>query len=134
MSVASVPTSQRAVVIHKTGGPSALEYSESYDAPKPEAVQANQILIKNVFAGINFIDTNVRKGAMPTNLPIISGVEGAGTVVTAGSEQFSSSHLAVRLATWVSASSHTQNTHWWTQINAYLSLTKTSPLKTSAEL
>lgn len=86
MAIASFPTSQRAAVVHKTGGPSAIEYTETYPAPKLEDVQPNSVLIKNVFAGVNFIDTNVRKGAMPAPLPIIPGMEGAGIVVAAGSE------------------------------------------------
>lgn len=86
MPAATIPASQRAVVIHTVGGPSALQFTETYDTPKPESVQANQILIKNVFAGINFIDTNVRKGAMPAKLPIIPGMEGAGIVIAVGSD------------------------------------------------
>ncbi|WPG98199.1 Hypothetical protein R9X50_00098600 [Acrodontium crateriforme] len=86
MAADTVPTTQRAAVVHKTGGPSAIEYTVAYDAPKLDDVQPNSVLIKNVFAGVNFIDTNVRKGAMPAKLPIIPGMEGAGVVVAAGSE------------------------------------------------
>ena len=86
MPSVTIPSAQRAVVIHKVGGPSALQFTESYDAPKPDSIAENQILVKNVFAGINFIDTNVRKGAMPATLPIIPGMEGAGTVVAVGKD------------------------------------------------
>lgn len=90
MPSATIPSSQPAVVINKVGGPSALEFNQAYESPKVEQIQANQVLVKNVFAGINFIDTNVRKGAMPANLPIIPGMEGSGTVVAAGADAIGS--------------------------------------------
>jgi hypothetical protein len=47
-----------------------------------------QVLVKNEFAGINFIDTYHRGGLYPRDLPFIGGQEGGGTVVatTAGAE------------------------------------------------
>lgn len=72
--------------MHKTGDPSVIEYDEAYTAPRMNEIEPGLILIKNVFAGVNFIDTNVRKGAMPAKLPLVPGMEGAGIVVAAGSE------------------------------------------------
>ncbi|KDN45725.1 hypothetical protein K437DRAFT_268326 [Tilletiaria anomala UBC 951] len=51
----SIPATQRAIVINKTGGPEVLEYNEQYHTPKLEDLKTNQILIRAKFAGINFI-------------------------------------------------------------------------------
>lgn len=40
-----------------------------------------QVLVKNEYAGINFIDTYHRGGLYPRDLPFICGQEGGGTVV-----------------------------------------------------
>ncbi len=39
------------------------------------------MLVKNEYAGINFIDTYHRGGLYPRDLPFIGGQEGGGTVV-----------------------------------------------------
>lgn len=55
MSIATVPATQRAAVVHQYGGPSAIEYSETYPSPKVEDVRANEVLVKNVYSGVNYI-------------------------------------------------------------------------------
>lgn len=86
MSNPSVPKTQTAIILRQYGEPSAMEVDTAYKVPSLEEVSSTKVLIKNVFAGINFIDTNVRKGKYPSQLPIIPGMEGAGTVVAAGNE------------------------------------------------
>ncbi|KAJ3338368.1 NADPH:quinone reductase [Gonapodya sp. JEL0774] len=57
-----------------------------------EAVKAvqrpakGQILVKNAFAGVNFIDTYQRSGLYSVPLPFVLGREGSGTVVAVGEE------------------------------------------------
>lgn len=50
----SVPTTQKALQINTVGGPEVLELNPS--APVP-TITADQILVKNTHAGVNYIDT-----------------------------------------------------------------------------
>ncbi|KAI0164971.1 NAD(P)-binding protein [Xylariaceae sp. FL1272] len=80
--MASVPTEMKAVIINKTGGPEVLEYRT--DIPVPTPIDGN-LLIKNDFLGVNFIDTYFRTGLYPPpQLPYILGREAEGTVVSTG--------------------------------------------------
>lgn len=69
----------KAVVINKSGGPEVLEYKT--DQPVPP-LSAGQVLVKNHFSGINYIDTYFRTGLYPApaGFPMILGQEGAGVV------------------------------------------------------
>ena len=49
------------------------------DYPVP-TIADGQVLIKNQFSGINFIDTYHRSGLYKRDLPFIGGQEGGGTV------------------------------------------------------
>ncbi|KAI0135579.1 NAD(P)-binding protein [Daldinia grandis] len=81
-NMASVLTTQKAVVIDKTGGPEVLQYKT--DIPVP-AVVDGQILVKNDYLGVNFIDTYFRSGLYPApRFPYILGREAEGTVVKTG--------------------------------------------------
>ncbi|HEY4354680.1 MAG TPA: quinone oxidoreductase [Acidobacteriaceae bacterium] len=66
----------RAIQISHTGGPEVMELVE-LPAPKPAE---GQVLVKVEAAGINFIDTYLREGRYPAQLPFIPGQEAAGTV------------------------------------------------------
>ena len=78
----SVPSSMKAVIISETGGADKLQYTDSQDTPKPGD---GQILVKNDYSGINFIDTYFRTGLYPspTGMPLILGQEAVGSVVNA---------------------------------------------------
>lgn len=78
----SIPSVQKAIRIHETGGPDVLKYET--DVPVP-TVGDNQVLINNKFAGINFIENYFRQGLYKTPLPATLGREGAGEVVKVGS-------------------------------------------------
>lgn len=52
--MAEIPQTMKGVVIEKTGGTEVLEYKTELTVPTP---QEGQVLIKNSFAGVNFIDT-----------------------------------------------------------------------------
>ena len=70
------------VLVNKNGGPEVLEYSESQPLPK---VGDGQVLVKNEFAGINYIDTYFRTGLYPSNFPLCLGQEAAGAIAAVGS-------------------------------------------------
>lgn len=73
----------KAVVVDKTGGPEVLRYTEDQPVPKP---QDSEVLVKNKYGGINYIDTYFRTGLYPAaSWPLIIGQEAVGTVVAAGS-------------------------------------------------
>jgi NADPH2:quinone reductase len=72
----------RAIQIKTTGGPEVMELVE-LPTPKPAA---GQVLVKIEASGVNFIDTYLREGRYPAQLPFIPGQEAAGTVVELGAE------------------------------------------------
>jgi NADPH2:quinone reductase len=77
----SIPKTMAAILTPKTGPPSVFEYTTSQPVP---TLQPGQILVKNTFAGINYIDTYFRTGLYPappgSAMPMIVGQEAAGTV------------------------------------------------------
>jgi len=52
----SVPDKMKGVTIEKTGGTEVLQYKTDLPVPEPKE---GQILVKNDFIGINYIDTYV---------------------------------------------------------------------------
>ncbi|KAE8391935.1 putative quinone oxidoreductase [Aspergillus alliaceus] len=77
----SIPTTMKAVVVEKLGGPEVLEFRSDQPVPTP---QEGQLLVKNNISGVNYIDTYFRTGLYPSSKPEILGREGAGTVVALG--------------------------------------------------
>lgn len=53
-TMASIPSTMKAVIINKTGGTEVLEHKT--DMPVPALVDG-QLLVKNDYLGVNFIDT-----------------------------------------------------------------------------
>ncbi|KAI9179752.1 hypothetical protein H9P43_005082 [Blastocladiella emersonii ATCC 22665] len=74
-------TTMKAIQVAKTGGIEVLTYTTSVARP---AVAAGQVLVKNAYSGVNFIDTYHRGGLYPLPLPFIPGREGAGVVEAVG--------------------------------------------------
>ena len=70
----------KAMTIPRTGGPEVMEWT---DVDEPDA-GPDEVVIAVEAAGVNFIDTYHRTGLYPMELPIVPGLEGAGTVVAAG--------------------------------------------------
>lgn len=52
--MASLPKTMKGVVIEKTGGTEVLQYKTDLPVPEP---QEGEVLVKNEFIGINYIDT-----------------------------------------------------------------------------
>ncbi|KAG5943840.1 hypothetical protein E4U53_007006 [Claviceps sorghi] len=82
--MASIPSTMKAVQIAATGGPEVLDLR---DVAVP-AASASQVLVRNEFAGVNYIDTYFRTGLYAAQLPVTLGREGAGTVVASQSSRF----------------------------------------------
>ena len=69
-----------AIRIHKAGGPEVLKW-EQVEVGEPGP---GQVRIRQMTAGLNFIDVYHRIGLYPQRAPFIPGVEGAGTVESVG--------------------------------------------------
>ncbi len=75
-----IPKTQKAIRIHETGGLDVLRYE---DAPVPE-INDDEVLIKNKYAGINFIENYFRTGLYPAPKPQTLGREASGVIVAKG--------------------------------------------------
>lgn len=74
----TIPATMKAVVVHSAGDARALTVEPSFPTP---VLEPGQVLVRNEFAGINFIDTYHRKGLYPRKYPFVAGQEGGGVVV-----------------------------------------------------
>lgn len=63
----------------------SLDVVKYADVPTPQITSTSDIIIKNKFSGINFIEAYFRKGVYPTVLPYIFGREASGVVAAVGS-------------------------------------------------
>ena len=74
-----------AMVMTTTGGPEVLQPKK---VENPQIVNPRQLLIKIMAAGINPVDTKLRRNGTyyPEQMPAILGCDGAGVVVAVGSE------------------------------------------------
>jgi len=84
-TMAPIPATMKGVVIEKTGGVEVLEYRTN--VPVPGDLKEGEVLIKNAFIGINYIDTYFRSGLYPSAKPEILGREAEGEVVAVGGGQ-----------------------------------------------
>jgi len=71
----------KAIIIKKPGGPEVLEITDIELA----ALGPDQIKVKNIAIGLNYIDTYHRSGLYPVPLPSGIGLEGAGIITEVGS-------------------------------------------------
>ena len=69
-----------AIQIDEQGGPEVLTWTE---LPDPTA-GLGEIVVEVAGAGLNYIDTYHRTGLYPVELPLVPGLEGAGTVAQVG--------------------------------------------------
>ncbi|HYW27972.1 MAG TPA: quinone oxidoreductase [Terriglobales bacterium] len=70
----------RAIQVNSYGGPEALELVDvDASAPGP-----GQVLVDAAACGVNYIDTYQRSGIYQVPLPLVLGLEGAGTVAAVG--------------------------------------------------
>ena len=71
----------KAIRPRQTGGPEIL-HVEEFPAP---TLGPSEVLVRVGAAGVNYIDVYHRTGLYPTQLPLLIGLEGAGTVEQIGS-------------------------------------------------
>jgi len=77
----SIPKTMKGVLIEKTGGTEVLQYKTDLPVPTPKE---GELLVKNDYIGINFIDIYYRTGLYPAPKPEILGREAEGTIVATG--------------------------------------------------
>ncbi|KAF0367600.1 nadph:quinone reductase [Gigaspora margarita] len=77
----AMASSMKAIQIKNTGGVEVLEH---VIIERPKITGLTDVLVKNHFAGVNFIDTYHRSGLYKLSLPAIIGREGAGVVEAVG--------------------------------------------------
>jgi NADPH:quinone reductase len=74
---------RQAAVVRETGDAHVLKVETDYPTP---TMGPGQVLVKNSFSGINFIDMYHRKGLYARDLPFIGGQEGGGIVAAVSPE------------------------------------------------
>ncbi|CAI6276288.1 unnamed protein product [Periconia digitata] len=95
-AMAELPKTMKAVQIDQTGGVDVLQYR---DVPVPGDLKDGEVLIKNEFIGINYIDTYFRSGVYnPPSFPYTLGREGAGTIAALGPNTPSDLKINTRVA------------------------------------
>ncbi|PFX03786.1 Quinone oxidoreductase 1 [Nocardia farcinica] len=70
----------RAIQVSEHGGPEVLTYTELPEPP----IGAGGLLVETEAIGINFIDTYIRTGTYPQDVPYVPGAEGTGVVTAVG--------------------------------------------------
>lgn len=75
----------RAIEIRETGGPAVLRLVER---PRPELTGPGDILVRLKAAGINPVDTKIRRNGpfLPDGMPAILGCDGSGVVEAVGTD------------------------------------------------
>ncbi|SCU84037.1 LAMI_0C05930g1_1 [Lachancea mirantina] len=79
--MSSLPSVQKVVLIRETGGLEVLRFEDNFPVPE---ISSDEILIKNKYAGINYIESYFRKGIYPAEKPYLLGREASGVVVARG--------------------------------------------------
>ena len=69
--------------MRQVGDAHALKVENDFPTPQ---LKPGQVIVKNDYAGVNFIDTYHRKGLYPRDLPFVGGQEGGGTVAAVSDE------------------------------------------------
>ncbi|KAK3324284.1 hypothetical protein B0T19DRAFT_227283 [Cercophora scortea] len=93
--MAPIPKTMSGILIEEVGGPEVLQWKT--DLPVPE-LKDGEILVKNEYIGINYIDTYLRTGLYKAPLPLITGREAAGYVVASSSPDFKEGDRVAYLA------------------------------------
>jgi NADPH2:quinone reductase len=70
-------------VVRETGDAHALKVEDDFPTPQ---LSPGGVIVRNSYAGINFIDTYHRKGLYARDLPFVGGQEGGGVVAATSPE------------------------------------------------
>ena len=80
----TIPKTQKVVLFNDTGDLDKIEYVT--DFPTPTIDSDHEIIVKNAYSGVNFIEAYFRKGIYPvSSTPYVFGREASGEVVAVGS-------------------------------------------------
>ncbi|KAK6076840.1 hypothetical protein SCUP234_06909 [Seiridium cupressi] len=74
------PETMSGVLIEEGGDISKLQWRTDLHVPTPDQ---GEVLIRNEFAGVNYMDTHFRFGRYPASYPLVLGGEAVGIVVSA---------------------------------------------------
>jgi NADPH:quinone reductase-like Zn-dependent oxidoreductase len=97
----------KGVIINRTGGTDVLEYQTDLPVPSPKE---GEILVKNDFIGINYIDTYFRTGLYPPpSYPYTLGREAEGTIVSTGPGDTHGLHPGTRVV-WMGEGGYAEYT------------------------
>ena len=98
----------KCIQVPKTGGSDVLSL---VDFPITDVkLAAGQVLVRNSFAGLNFIDTYFRSGLYEKPVPFIPGGEGSGAIVAVGDGVDKEKFLGRRVAYYKSEGSYSSFT------------------------
>lgn len=92
--MAPIPKTMSGIVISQPGGIEVLEWKT--DIPVPD-LKEGEILVKNEYIGVNYIDTYFRTGLYKAPFPLITGKEASGTIVGSHPSVSSSFPLGARV-------------------------------------
>ncbi|KAI9649881.1 NADPH:quinone reductase [Ciborinia camelliae] len=84
----SIPLTMNGILVEKTGGVEVLDYRTDLPVPVPGE---GEVLVKNEFVGVNYIDTYYRTGLYASPKPEILGREAEGTIISLGPSSIPSS-------------------------------------------
>lgn len=101
-----IPKTMKGVLIEKTGGVEVLQYKTDLPVPTPKE---GEVLVKNDFIGINYIDTYFRTGLYPAPKPEILGREAEGTIVSTGGGNLYNLKVGDRVV-WMGTSAYAEYT------------------------
>lgn len=73
----------KAVVVRQLGDASALSVEADFEFD--DTLEEGQVVVKNEYAGLNFIDTYYRSGLYKQAVPFVAGQEGGGEIVKTSS-------------------------------------------------
>ncbi|MCJ1366516.1 NADPH:quinone reductase [Acarospora aff. strigata] len=73
------PQTMKGIWVEKAGGTEVLQYKTDLPVPEPKD---GEILVKNDFCGVNYIDIYFRTGVYPSPKPEVLGREVSGTIVS----------------------------------------------------
>lgn len=82
MTKSELPSTQKVVLFEENSD--SLDVIKFTDFDTPKITSPNEVIIKNKFAGVNFIDSYFRKGVYPSQKPHIFGREAVGVVAAIG--------------------------------------------------
>lgn len=79
----SLPSTQKVILIEETGDVDVLQYK---DFPVPQISSPTEVIIRNKYSGINYIELYFRQGIYPLQKPYVLGREASGVVAAVGSD------------------------------------------------